>query len=254
MKTLAGVFKFIVAIFVILIVIGSCMPSDDNDNDNDTKQTEISEQKKDEKEKEVKESNSKKESSNDKKKILAKLSENSTISGAKELNKQGELVVLNSGKWTVGKNIKPGHYQITASSGQGNVMGDTKGHLNIMLAATPDENNMYLSKYDTYLFEGDKIDIRGLQGVTFTPIREGLDISSGEVTAGNYVVGLDIKPGRYKIKAITGNGNLMVDDGSVNEMFGTDTSDGIYISETTQELEEGQVLTTTLNSISLIKE
>lgn len=261
--TLGKILKGIGTIFLFSLLISSCMSSDSDSKNNDQNSKDKIESKEEKKENDKTSSQSKissqtsekkDEDNSDKERLLKKLPENSVVSGAKELNKRGQFVVLNSGKWVVGKNINPGHYQITATSGRGNITGDTKLSLNIMLSAQSDSDNMYLSKYDTYLFEGDSIDISGLQGVKFTPIKTGSNIDSGELNAGNYVVGLDIKPGRYKIKAVAGNGNLIVEDGSVNEMLGTDTADGMYVNETTQELEKGQVLSTTLNAISLVKE
>lgn len=247
MKFLKKTLKVIAIVFLASLVIGFFMSDDEESSKGSEDKTE----------QESKESKTKSEDtkgSEEKKSLLKELTENPTVSTANELNKQGQTTTLGSGKWVVGKNIKPGHYRITTTSGEGNVMGETKADLNIMLSATPDSDNTYLTNYETYLYKGDKIDIEGLQNVQFTAIRKGKDISGGQLPAGNYVVGLDIKPGRYKIKAVAGNGNLTTDDGEVNEMFGTDTSDDMYVNETTQNLKEGQILTTDLNSISLTKE
>lgn len=273
-KFIKKTIKVIVIGFLILMVIGFFMTDEEEakKSEDKTEQTEkasSSEIKESKENKAKQEEEAKKKAEEEKRKeeeakkkaeekktkdILKKLTENPTVSGATELNKQGQTTTLGSGKWTVGKDIKPGHYTITAISGEGNVMGETQAELNIMLSATPDADNTYLTSYDTYLFEDDKVDIEGLQSVQFTAVKKGKNVSGGQIPAGNYVVGLDIKPGRYKIKAVAGNGNLMTDDGEINEMFGTNTADGMYVNETTQDLEEGQVLTTDLNSISLTKE
>ena len=48
-----------------------------------------------------------------------------------------------------------------------------------------------------------------------------------ELTAGNYVVGEDIKPGKYDIIALSGSGNLYIPQ-KVNEVMGT-TDNNFYL-------------------------
>ncbi len=104
--------------------------------------------------------------------------------------------------------IQPGLYNIKAVSGDGNVMGSV---MNQMMAATADEN--YISEYDNATFsKGDTLETSGVS-VTLTPADPDENI---------------IQPGKYDIKAISGDGNVM---GSVvNEMMAA-TADEFYVTE-----------------------
>lgn len=255
-KLLKGFLYLVLA----LLVIASCGTDDeDNNNDHEEKTENVSSDKKTDETKEKsedtktsKEEKSKEsshsESSDSKKKPII---ENATVRGAEKLNEEGQAVVLNTGSWTVGKDIKPGHYKLVSTGGSGNVSGDTKSDLNIILSDNPESDYMQLSQYSTYLFKGDEIEISGLQGVSFTPITKGEDVSNGNLKAGVYVVGSDIKPGRYKITAVKGSGNLSSDDGEINEILGTDTSDNMSVNEVTKNLREGDILTATLEEFNI---
>lgn len=224
---------------IIVLIVGGCAGSMGSEEEQSTSDSSTEQTK-----------SSKETTSSSTKKVTI----NPVVKQGEELNKEGVTKTLQAGKWTVGKDIKPGHYKITTPSGAGNVMGDTKYGLNIMLSATTGSHNMYLTEYNTYLFKDDKIDIQSLQNVKFEAIKQSKEVDGGTLEAGDYIVGLDIKPGRYKIQAVEGNGNLSTNDAVVNEMFGTDTSDDLYVNKTTQDLKKGQVLSTTLNKISLTKE
>lgn len=176
------------------------------------------------------------------------------ITEGERLNKSGQTVTLNAGNWEVGADLKPGHYRLTTSSGQGNVMSENaKYGLNIILDAKASNMEGVLTQFDTYLVKGDKIQIVGLQSVTFTAINQSQPINQGTLTAGNYIVGLDIQPARYEVNAVQGSGNLLTSDGDINEMFGTNTMDDVFVSKITHSLKSGQLLTTTANKISLKK-
>ncbi|WP_251900671.1 hypothetical protein [Lactococcus lactis] len=63
------------------------------------------------------------------------------------------------------------------------------------------------------------------------------------LSAGNYAVGTDIPVGVANITATSGQGNLMTESGSINEMFGIDDGDGMYTSSyNNAELKKGDVL------------
>ena len=69
---------------------------------------------------------------------------------------------------------------------------------------------------------------------------------------GVYKVGKDIKPGKYKITAVQGSGNLVsTKKGFINEMMGTDSQDGMYVQSYNTKLRKGQVIMTTLELIKL---
>lgn len=224
-----------------LLSLSACGSDSENTEDTSNAEHSSSEVAKESKKAETKESKKKE-------------TKNPAVSAAEKLNKEGETTDLKAGKWTVGKDIKPGHYKLTAPSGSGNVSGNTKYSLNIILSATPESDGMSLTQFETYLSDGEEIEISGLPSVHFEAIREGKNIDGGELDAGDYVVGLDIKPGRYKIQAVSGSGNVSTDDGELNEVIGTDESDGMSIKETTQNLKEGTVLSDTAEKISLTKQ
>lgn len=179
--------------------------------------------------------------------------EDENITQIKKLNQSGQSTTLGNGTWKVGRDIKPGHYMLTTQEGSGNISTDGSDHdidVNIILASQAEaaEETNYLTQYETYLYEGAEIEISDLSSVQFTAIRKGKDINKGTLCAGDYMVGLDIKPGRYKIKAIQGSGNLSSDKGTVNEIFGLEEGD---IKETTQNLKAGEMLSTDVNYFSI---
>lgn len=179
--------------------------------------------------------------------------ENSRITNIKKLNSSGKTTSLGNGTWTVGRDIEPGHYMLTAPESSGNISSDGDDHdidINIILSSTADatDETGYLTQYETYLFEGATIEISDLPVVNFTAIKKGKNINKGTLCGGDYMVGMDIKPGRYKIKALQGTGNLSSDIGDLNEIFGLEEGD---IKETTQDLKAGEMISTDVNYFSL---
>ncbi len=159
-------------------------------------------------------------------------------------------VTLGSGDYKVGQDIKPGRYTITAQSGSGNVTGSND--LNIILGDSADDDEGQITSYTMNLKKGGKVKIDGIESTQFTPVTKRH--YSKKLGAGQWVVGKDIKPGRYTIKALEGSGNLTSDDGEINEILGTDAdSDEGQVTKTTQTLHRGEVLETDLQQIQLIK-
>jgi len=72
------------------------------------------------------------------------------------------------------------------------------------------------------------------------------------LTAGEWEVGIDIKPGRYVITSLQGSGNISTNDGDINEILGKNKS-GQHGETTsiTSELKSGQILSTNLQQIKL---
>ncbi|MEK1410088.1 hypothetical protein HCZ18_01530 [Limosilactobacillus fermentum] len=157
---------------------------------------------------------------------------------------------LGSGTYKVGTDIKPGRYVITSQSGSGN-MSDSE-NMNIILGDTVDDDSGQVTSYTTYLPKGDKVKIDGIEAVNFKPVT-GRSYKT-TLSAGSWVVGKDIKPGRYTIKCTERSGNLASDDGDINEIIGTSTDeDSGQVTKTTQTLHRGEVLTCDAQQIQLIK-
>lgn len=157
---------------------------------------------------------------------------------------------LATGTWIVGKDIKPGTYVITSTGGSGNVQTDD-GEVNAILTDNATEaGDMYTSSVRSVITEGQELKISGLSGAHFEAAKSLNNISSGSLNAGTYVVGQDIKPGTYTISFEKGSGNLMTNDGAVNEILG-DGTDGMSVTSAHVNLKEGQKLITTPESVSL---
>lgn len=156
---------------------------------------------------------------------------------------------LGAGTYKVGTDIKPGRYTITAQNGSGNITGSND--LNIILGDTTDDGLGQVDSYTMYLKKGAKVKIDGIESTDFTPVKKRA--YQTELKAGQWVVGKDIKPGRYTIKATSGSGNLTSDEG-INEILGTESdSDLGQVTQTTQTLHRGEVLNSDLEGIQLIK-
>lgn len=108
-----------------------------------------------------------------------------------------------------------------------------------------------ITSYRAILKKGETLDISGLASVHFEAATFH-KVSNGVLTAGDYKVGQDIKPGRYKISLVSGSGNISTNSGSVNEIFSSDASYG-GVTSTTANLHKGQVLSFDVQSISLKK-
>ena len=157
---------------------------------------------------------------------------------------------LTTGDWKVGTDVKPGTYVITSTGGSGNLQTG-EGEVNAILTDNAAEaGNMYTSSVRAVLKDRQDLKISGLAGAHFEPAKSLNNISSGTLNAGVYVVGQDIKPGTYTIAPVKGGGNLMTDDGLVNEILG-DGTDGMSVKSAHVNLKDGQTLTTTLESISI---
>lgn len=160
-----------------------------------------------------------------------------------------KAVTLGSGTYKVGRDIQPGRYVIRAKSGSGNVSGDND--LNLILGTTVNNDLGQVDSYTTDLKKNAEVKLESLQSVTFTPTPAKRSFKT-ILSAGNWVVGKDIKAGRYEITALQGSGNLTTDDGDLNEILGTtsDKDEG-QVTKVNVDLSNGQVLNNALESIKL---
>ncbi|QNQ83739.1 hypothetical protein FP435_04420 [Lactobacillus sp. PV037] len=183
-------------------------------------------------------------------------SQNQTsVSTSKKTYKNtAKAVTLGAGSFEVGagKDIEPGRYVIKAESGDGNFQSDGGEDINIILGTTPDEDGGQVDSYTTTLVKGEKIKISGIEKTSFEPApKPKFQTSFGP---GTWIVGQDIKPGRYEIKAVRGSGNITSNNSDINEILGTtaDNDEG-QITHFTADLTDGEAITTDVQEIELVK-
>ena len=135
-------------------------------------------------------------------------------------NSSAKLTELNTGTFMVGTDIPEGRYVIKGD-GSGNLfIYDTAGlpYINEILGG----GDFGVETVTTDIEDGDKIEISGINKATFTPAETVL--SKGTLTTGNWIVGVDILPGRYDVVSKKGSGNFFVYDTFgipvVNEILG----------------------------------
>lgn len=162
---------------------------------------------------------------------------------------------LSTGTWTAGKDFKEGYYKITSTGGSGNLKSDS-GSMNTILGQYADNDLGQVDSYTGVLNHGDVLTVSGMQGVHLEPVDTSKLIDLSNISAGVYLVGKNhIPAGRYTITAIQGSGNVMSDDGSINEIMGTtpDTDLG-KVTTITVELTKNELISTDLEQISLTKQ
>lgn len=167
-------------------------------------------------------------------------------------NSSAELTTLFSGTFTVGEDIPEGRYVITGA-GSGNLLVYEKELpiVNEILDDGSSGMNIGVSSVTTDIANGNVIEISGLNEVIFTPAETTI---SNSLTTGTWVVGLDIKAGKYDATCEDGeSGNLFVYNGSipvVNEILDK-SGMGIGTEKVRVNLKDGQVITISgLNSVT----
>lgn len=181
----------------------------------------------------------------------ASTSNNSTkASKPKPVKNTAKAVTLGAGKYKVGRDIKPGRYVIKPVQGSGNLT-NSDATINVILGNDVDSDQV--SSFTTNLVKNDKINLDGIESTSFTPTPNKYTYKT-QISAGIWLVGRDIKPGRYVIRPIKGSGNLMSDgsDDDLNEILGTDSDSG-QVSKVTADLTAGEVILTNLELIGLSK-
>lgn len=164
-----------------------------------------------------------------------------------------KAVTLGAGTYKVGDQIQPGRYVIKALSGSGNLTSNGDSDINAILGTTTDNDLDQVTSYTATLSKGEKVKIEGIEQTSFTPTPNKPKFKT-TLTAGSWIVGQDIKPGHYTIKAVQGSGNLGTNDSDVNEILGTTAdSDLGQVTHVSVDLSKGQILTTTLQEIELSK-
>lgn len=175
---------------------------------------------------------------------------------AKSSSSTGEIYV--TGKLKVGnKNtLKPGIYDMTVTGGSGNVMGDRKlvttGMFINWIAGVPN-NDGNPSKIRMILFDGDILELTDISKVNFVAVPEKVQMTN-QLGIGNYVVGRDIKAGKYKLST-----NMKLDPEYNNlgwslETYNDDSGEERSVnlnpesSDVAVDLKEGEILTTSFTN------
>ncbi|MEH6956385.1 Ig-like domain-containing protein [Neobacillus drentensis] len=145
---------------------------------------------------------------------------------------------LSAGNWKAGKDLPAGRYQITTSSGSGNLfIGIGTNHfVNEILSSG--EDGFGVTVVTTDIKAGDTIQIAGLDSVKFTRVT---NVKSNTLHSGYWTVGKDIASGRYKVTTTSGSGNLIIHRGSnltVNEILSS-KADGFGVTSVTVTLKSG---------------
>lgn len=116
---------------------------------------------------------------------------------------------LTAGHWVVGRDIAPGRYVVTPATGagSGNFFARTaadRSHINAILNENAITTGRGVPSVTADFNEGYTIEVSGLNEVVFTPASRS---QSNTLTAGHWVVGQDIAPGRYVITPGVGAGS-----------------------------------------------
>lgn len=112
-------------------------------------------------------------------------------------NTSAKLTTLFAGTFTVGTDIPPGRYVITSDSSGSFFVREKSGSIIIDTTLIGDDSEPHtggVPSITTDIKEGQEIEISGINNVTFTP---AVTQMSTVLTAGDWIVGLDIPPGVY---------------------------------------------------------
>lgn len=167
-------------------------------------------------------------------------------------NSSAKATTLGAGTFTVGKDVAPGRYVITPKGGQSGNLNTTEpdGMLGIN-EILGDAMGMGVPSVTSTLEKGTKIEVSGLSSVKFTPAKTKLRTT---LTAGDWVVGQDIKAGDYVAKPAGDQSGNFVIYGSfglpkTNEILGD--AMGMGVPDVTVSLEDGDEIA--ISGLSKVK-
>lgn len=157
-----------------------------------------------------------------------------------------ESIELFTGEFAVGTDIKPGRYKITTSDGSGNLFVYEPNGLpavnEILSSSSEDSMGLGITTIEVDLYEGQTINISGLNAVNFEPATIELKTS---LTSGNYLVGRDVPAGSYIATAPEGSGNFFVYSKNgmpiVNEILGYDEF-GLSVEKVKFSVKDGETI------------
>lgn len=168
-------------------------------------------------------------------------------------NSSAKETKINAGTFEVGKDVSVGRYVLTGN-GDGN-FSIYDGEVQIVHEILDATNEIGVASVTLDLYEGQKIEVSGLNELILTPAKTPL--LRLNLSTGNWTVGIDIEPGRYIVEPILlgyliGKGSLLVYDGEkqvVNEFLDAngvldvkDASGEIGVKLAVIELKEDQTI------------
>jgi hypothetical protein len=174
---------------------------------------------------------------------------------------------LGAGNYTAGKDIPYGTYNLTAASGSGNVSSSNMyaGGLNEVMGSDTSDGYTQNTFNGLQMTDGVVLSVGGTVIIHLSSDDAQISNITGRVveaevqtdlSAGNYTAGTDFPAGVYNIVATGSSGNVSSSnlyDGGLNEIMGTDTSDGMTVSQVNNvELPEGTTLTVSGTSVQLV--
>lgn len=146
---------------------------------------------------------------------------------------EGTAATLGAGNFTVGVDVAPGLYDVTAPSDQsGNfIVKDTSGTA-VYNEVIGDPSQGDVSKIRVNLNKNEQVEVSGMSDVAFTPVTAPFVTAHATTSlyAGSFTVGQDIGAGKYVVTPASGeSGNFDVYDSNgnnfVNEILGPSSDD-----------------------------
>lgn len=236
----------IIVVIIILIIIGAAA-SGGGDTSKTSNQTSVSEQ-------EAREPNQN-----------TQKDEGQTEEDPKESATEHFETDLTSGHYIAGVDIPSGTYNITVTSGNGNVSSSNMYSGGINEAMSTEADDLYIDSFNNLkLPEGETLSLGGT--ITLHLVSEDAqtgklqertigDETKTDLSSGNYVAGTDFPAGVYNVVSTGNAGNVSSDnmyEGGLNEILG-DGSDGLSVKQVNNvELPKGTTLTISGTSIQLI--
>lgn len=159
---------------------------------------------------------------------------------------------LESGFYTVGVDIPAGTYDFKAVKGGGNVITND-GSINEIMGAGKNDSLYTETFKNAGLRDGQVLSVSGVtiritsNNASAKPLKKREQkITKVELFGdGNYVAGKDFAAGTYDLKALSGGGNVITDDGVLNAIMGTEDDDMYIKTYSNVEFKEGTKLTIT---------
>lgn len=152
------------------------------------------------------------------------------------------------GTYKVGKELKPGRYTVSATSGSGNFFNHPKKASGQDINEILGSDEAATTPTVTATFKkGDKVEIAGMTSAHFVPVTKRNKKNTTSLTTGYWTVGKDIKKGKYTVTPAAGtSGNFFVHPKKmfgtqVNEILGNDTTSG-QVPKINVSLKKGDVV------------